>query len=186
MSAAVQLHLMTVDAFLSWRAPDSSKRWQLIDGIPCAMAPPSGRHAAIHGEATRLIGNHLAEHRPECRVAIGAGVSPGPFNVRIPDLSVSCTPRTEDDRLLPDPVLIVEVLSPSNEAQTWANIAQYETIPSVLEVLVLHAAEVHAEILRRGDAGGWPDQSEHVLSGGEVRLASLGFAVLVDAFYRTA
>jgi len=77
MSAATHLpHLMTVAAFLDWDTPDGSDRWELIDGIPRAIAPPSDRHASIHGEAARLIGNYLAEHRPTCRVAIGARVSP--------------------------------------------------------------------------------------------------------------
>ena len=98
MSAANQLpYLMTVATFLEWDTPDDSDRWELIDGIPRTMAPPSDHHASIHGAAARLIGNHLAEHRPSWRVAIGAGLSPGEFNVRIPDLT-QVTARTRCDR----------------------------------------------------------------------------------------
>jgi hypothetical protein len=52
--------------FLAWPTPDGSSRWALIDGAPVAMAPASDRHALIHAETTRLIGNHLAEHRQDC------------------------------------------------------------------------------------------------------------------------
>jgi len=158
MSAATQLpHLMTVAAFLDWDTPDRSDRWELIDGIPRAMAPPSERHALIHGEAARLIGNHLEEHRPTRSVAIGAGLSPGEFNVRIPDLTVSCAAAGGVRR---EPVAIVEILSPSNAADTWANVALYATVPSVAEILVLHT-EVRAELLRRGrGASGQPIRSK--------------------------
>ena len=65
MSAANQLpHLMTVAEFLDWPTPDGSDRWELVDGVPVAMAPASDRHGTIHAEAVRLIGNHLAEHAP--------------------------------------------------------------------------------------------------------------------------
>ncbi len=186
MSAANQLpHLMPVAAFLEWDTQDGSDRWELVDGIPRAMAPPSAIHAAIHAEAARLLGNHLAEHRPTCRVAIGAGVSPGEFNVRIPDLMVESAPFAGGGRLVCAAVLIVEILSPSNSAETWANVALYETMPSVVEILVLHSVEVRVELLRRGPGGQWPRDSEQVPPGGEVRLESIGFSAPVAAFYRT-
>ena len=184
LSAANQLpHLMTVAEFLDWETPDHSDRWELVDGIPRAMSPPSDRHAMIHAEASRLIGNHLAEHRPACRVGVGGGLSPGEFNVRIPDLTVSCRPIGDGDRLLHEPVAVVEILSPSNMRDTWANIALYATMPSVAEILVLHSTEMLGELLRRNDTGGWP--IEMIGPAGEVRLASIGFTAPLAAFYRT-
>jgi Uma2 family endonuclease len=113
MSAANQLpFLMTAAVFLDWDTPDGSDRWELVDGIPRAVAPPSVRHGRIHGETGRLIGNHLAEQRPEYRISIGAGLRPNDYNVRIPDITVSCWPLV-DDRLLAEPIVVVEILSPS-------------------------------------------------------------------------
>jgi hypothetical protein len=52
---------------------------------------------AIQGEASRLIGNHLAElPGPACRVVIEPGIQPkvrADVNVRIPDLVVTCGGR---------------------------------------------------------------------------------------------
>ena len=187
MSAANQLpYLMTVATFLEWDTPDDSDRWELIDGIPRAMVPPSDRHASIHGEAARLIGNHLAERRPSCRVAVGAGLSPGEFNVRIPDLTVSCTPIAEDNRLLREPVAIVEILSPSNAADTWGNVAAYETMASVREILVLHTLLVRADLLRREEDGTWPERRLSLSPRYTVTLQSIDFAAPLAAFYRTA
>ena len=50
-----------------------------------------------------------------------------------------------------DPVLLVEILSPSNRAETWTNVWAYTTIPSVREILVLHSLRIRAELLRRDD-----------------------------------
>ena len=57
---------------------------------------------------------------------------------------------------MPDPILLVEVLSPSNAQDTWSNISLYASIPSVQEILVLHSTTVKAEILRRAADLSWP------------------------------
>jgi hypothetical protein len=36
----------------------------------------------------------------------------------------------EEESALTDPVLLIEILSPSNQAETWANVWAYATIPS--------------------------------------------------------
>jgi Uma2 family endonuclease len=182
MSAANQLpYLMTVAEFLDWPTPDDSDRWELIDGLPVAMSPARPRHGGIAAETARLIGNHLAEH-PRCRVFTEAGVQPDGYNLRIPDLSVSCETVGVDDLLLREPVLIVEILSPSNTRDTWAAVVRYMTIPSVQEILVLHSTEIKAELLRRASDGPWPRVT--LLSGGTVTLDSIGFSASLAAFYR--
>lgn len=97
-----------------------------------------------------LIRNHLLETGNPCRVATGPGIVPpalGGRNMRVPDLAVTCAGDT-DAVALPDPLLVVETLSPGNASKTWANVWAYITIPSVQEVLVLHSMEVGAEVLR--------------------------------------
>jgi len=182
MSAASKLpHLMTAAEFLIWQAPDRSDRWELIDGMPQAMSPSRPRHGSIAAETARLLGNHLADH-PRCGVVTEAGVKPDGYNVRIPDLSVTCETIGPDDLLLLEPVLIVEILSPSNVRDTWAAVVRYMTIASVQEILVLHSAEIKAELLRRAPDGPWPRLT--LLSGGTVELESIGFNVLLDSIYR--
>jgi Uma2 family endonuclease len=188
MSAANQLPAtMTVAEFVAWKPPGGD-RWQLVDGTPQAMAPSSPGHGAIQAEATRLIGNHLAEQRPACRVITEAGIQPkvrANLNVRVPDLAVTCAAWDADDGLVRAPLVLVEILSPSNKADTWANVWSYVTIPSVQEILVLHSTEIRADLLRRGEDG-WPDNPIVVGPGDVVTLESLGFAAPLAAFYRTS
>ncbi len=108
------------------------------------------------------------------------------FNVRVPDLAVPCADWAPDERLLHEPVAVVEILSPSNKADTWANVWSYVTMPSVLEILVLHTAAVRADLLRRGADGTWPDNPVALAGGDAVTLESLGFTAPLAAFYRTA
>jgi Uma2 family endonuclease len=183
MSAATQLpHLMTADEFLAWEPPDDSDRWELIDGTPKAMAPARPRHGRIAAETARLLGNHLADH-PRCSVVTEAGVKPDAYNLRIPDLSVTCETSGPDDLLLREPMLIVEILSPANTLRTWAAVVRYMTIPTVQEIFVVHSSEIKAELLRRVPNGPWPRLT--LLSGETVTLDSIGFTAPLAAFYRT-
>ena len=88
--------------------------------------------------------------------------------------------------MLPNPVVLIEILSPSNEAETRANIWAYTTIPTVAEIVVLRSTSVAAEVLRRQPDGEWPQQPEIVGGDGELRLDSIGFAEPLRAAYRTA
>jgi Uma2 family endonuclease len=179
---------MTVAEFLVWDPPDFRDRWELVDGAPRAMAPAAPSHGFVQAEAARLLGNHLAEQRPACRVATEPGLQPkvqGKFNVRVPDLAVTCARLEPGDRLLREPVVVIEILSPSNKAETWQNVWSYVTIPSVREVLVLYTAEVRVDLLRREANGAWPDDPLVLTSGAIVTLESIGFTAPIAAFYRT-
>lgn len=191
MSSALSLpHRMTVAEFERWEPPSDlqDRRWELVDGEPVCMAPPSIDHGAIQSEACRLIANHLAVARPECRIITTPGVIPratSATNERVPDLGVTCAPRLAA-RTLPDPLLLIEILSPSNEAKTRANVWAYCTIPTVREVLLLSGTAIRAELLRRDTAGDWPEMPEIVTGTQSVRLDSIGFGVSLSDFYATS
>jgi Uma2 family endonuclease len=189
MSAANQLPAaMTVAEFLAWNAPGGD-RWELVDGMPRAMAPSAPRHGAIQAEVARLIGNHLAESRPACRVITEAGIQPkvrSDLNVRVPDLAVTCAGWDPNERLLRDPLVVVEILSPSNDRDTWHNVWSYTTIPSLREILVLQTTDIRADLLRRDADGTWSDNPLALTLGNTVTLESIGFTAPVAALYRTA
>ena len=80
---------------------------------------------------------------------------------------------------------LIEILSPSNEAETRANVWAYTTIPSVAEIALLGSTEVSVEVLRRRPDGSWPERPEFVGPGGEFRIESVGFAAPLGAAYAT-
>src|SRR5437660_551274 len=118
---------MSVEEFLNWDSGDGM-RYELADGEPRAMAPASTVHGFLQSELARLIGNHLRDKRSECAVIANPGVIPHRFsahNVRIPDLAVTCAPVRLGQATLPEPVLLIEILSPGNQAATWSNVWTY-------------------------------------------------------------
>jgi Uma2 family endonuclease len=189
MSWAFKLppHRMTVSEFLEWDSGDTSGAiWQLRDGEPEMMAPASDAHGAIQGEAYRLIANHLVAQGGRCRASVTPGVIPrlrSDRNMLVPDIGVTCSPPS-GGRSLPDPVFLVEVLSPTNETQTRANLWAYTTIPTVVEIWVLSSTDVAAEVLRRRADGTWPEQPEIIGAKDKIRAESIGFAVPLQQIYR--
>ena len=126
----------------------------------------------------------LAQH-PRCRSFLEAAVRPDESNVRVPDLTVSCEAIGREDRFLRSPLLIIEILSPSNVSATWDAVALYSAMPSVREILVLHVAEVRADLLVRSSDGTWPDSPAALTAGDTVALDSMDFAAPLAAFYQT-
>lgn len=93
--------------------------------------------------------------------------------MRVPDLGVTNTPYETEQAALPEPVLVVEILSPSNQAKTWTNVLAYTSILSLQEMLVLRSDRSAAELLRRLPR----------VSGGELVLDAIGFRVPLAEVY---
>ena len=177
--------VMDAAEFLAWDAPGNG-RWQLVDGEPQAMAPASRTHGVIQAEMIRLIGNHLDDKGGSCTVVDAAGVVPrvrSDSNVRIPDIAVTCTEAQVEELTIGEPVLLIEILSPSNRSETWINVWAYTTIPSVKEILVIDSVRIRAELLRRDAQGNWPERAL-VIEDGELELESIEFRVPLAAIYR--
>lgn len=176
---------MTVREFLAWDAPPGPP-WQLVDGEPSAMAPASRTRGRIQARLSGLIDAHLAARGGPCTVITAPGVVPrirSDSNFRVPDLAVTCTEYQQEESALTDPVLVVEILSPSNQAETWANVWAYTTIPSVQEILIISSTAIRAELLRRDIAGNWPEQPL-IIADGTLELHSIGFRTDLAALYR--
>ena len=177
---------MDVAEFLAWDAP-GNERWQLVDGQPQAMAPASRTHGIIQAELVKLIGVHLDTKASPCTVVDAAGVIPrvkSDSNVRIPDLAVTCSQTQVEEYAIDEPVLLVEILSPSNRSETWINVWAYTTIPSVTEILVVDSTRIRAELLRRDTQGAWPQRPLEIKADGLVELQSIDFRVPLAALYR--
>jgi Uma2 family endonuclease len=179
---------MTVAEFLDW---DSGGRtgalWQLRDGEPEMMAPASDPHGSIDARLVYLLIAHLEACGSQCRVVTAPGVVPGQRseeNCLVPDIGITGAPPA-GARLMHEPVVLIEILSPTNVSKTRANVRAYRTIPTVAEIVVLHSTAIAAEVLRRGPSGIWPRQPQVVDAEGMLRLDSIGFAAPLRDAYRT-
>ena len=101
--------------------------------IPDPMAPASPVHAAIQNEPGSLLRNHLLATGGKCRTLANPGVLPrvrSDSNFRTPDLAVTCAPLARGESTISDPILLIEIPSPSSQAETWANVWAYSTVPA--------------------------------------------------------
>src|SRR5260370_20046990 len=114
------------------------------------MAPARVTHGFIQANLTGMLRTHLVGSK--CFVVIEPGVVPrvrSDANMRVPDLAVSCERDEVGLRALAAPMLLIEILSPSNEAETRENVWAYTTIQSVQEILLIQSTRVAAELIRR-------------------------------------
>ena len=119
-------------------------------------------------------------------VVTAPGIQPlvrADWNFRIPDIGVTCTPDRAGDRMLPAPILLIEILSPSNTPDTYENIRAYTTLPSVAELLVVHSTRIEIELLRRDDQGVWPANATILKAGAVLDLASVELVLPVGEIY---
>jgi Uma2 family endonuclease len=192
MSASARRTLptrMTIDEFLAWSGSEPGPGWELVDGTPRAMAPASATHGIIQSRIASRLTTHLDARGSPCVVVSEPAVVPrvrARNNMRVPDLVVTCTPIEAEQFAVPDPVLVIEILSPSNEAETWDNIWAYASIPSVREILILHSTKIAGELLRRRADASWPEEPTGIGPDDILTLTSVDLACpLADLYART-
>jgi Uma2 family endonuclease len=175
---------MTVAEFLDWPGDGTPDKQQLVDGEIRSMVPASITHGVIQAKIAALLSNHLSGTR--CKGITAPGIIPrvrSSANMRVPDLAVNCVPDESGQRALPDPILIIEILSPSNEAETRENVWAYTTIPAAREILLVRSTDIGAELFRRQDDGNWPEQPVPIGKDDGVFLDSIGFRAKLGDFY---
>ncbi|MFA5950706.1 MAG: Uma2 family endonuclease [Hyphomicrobium sp.] len=178
--------MMTVADFIDWPGDGTSTRYELVDGVLRAMAPGSDTHNTIVSNLTGLIWQHLKQSKSSCRVVGALGVQPrvrAEWNFRIPDLGVTCSPNKAGEIMTPNPILLIEVLSPGNANDTYENVRAYATLPSVREIMIVHSTRMKAELLRRNENGDWPADPADIETGGTVHLESIGAEFAIAEIY---
>lgn len=177
--------LLDVADFIDWPGDGFGTRFELIDGVLRVMAPGSDAHNTIISNLTGLIWQHLRTARPGCRIVAAPGVQPrvrAEWNFRIPDLGVTCAPNRPGEIFTPDPILLIEVLSPSNASETYESVRAYATLPSVQEIVVVHSTRLEVELLARDASSNWPANAT-VHTAGSLRLDSIGVSLAIAEIY---
>ena len=143
---------LTIDEFLAWD-DGTDRHYELVRGDIVAMAPPQHAHGAIVANLVLQIGSRL---RPPCHAVAEAGIiRPDRADTYYQaDIAVTCTPARPDERYLPEPMVIVEVLSPSTATfDRGGKLPDYRTIPTVQEILLVSSWERRVEHWRRTNEG---------------------------------
>jgi Uma2 family endonuclease len=140
----------TLEEFDAWHARQP-ERWEFIDGQPRLMAPASMKHSIIKSNAFASLYNGLVG--TPCQALVdGPQIRTDEISA-IPDVVVTCSPIDLSTPVIAEPVIIVEIMSPSSErddaGRKWFS---YRNIPSLKHYLVFsqdeRVVQVHS---RAGD-----------------------------------
>ena len=130
---------MTVDDFLVW-AETQEGRWELYDGVPVAMAPERIIHGDVKYRVARALDAAIARGGFPCRFVLdSAAVRIDAYRSYQPDALVYCGQPLPGDTLeIPNPMIVVEVLSPSNAMKDLRDkLVGYFQVPSIVHYLIV-------------------------------------------------
>ncbi len=178
--------LLTVEEFFD-SCPNDQRHYQLFDGVIVAMAPPAIPHQIIAAALTLEIGLAVRAHLSGCSVRSQAGIAPQGVKGRDhfeTDILVTCEPPSRGYRgIAEEPLLIVEVLSPSTDRDdVFVKLPAYQRIPSVREILYIETERIGATVYRRaGDA--WRT-IEIAAPNAPLELETVGLSTPLSTVYR--
>jgi Uma2 family endonuclease len=130
---------VTVDEYLVW-AEGRPGRYELYEGVVYAMMSERAAHAKMK------LAIHMAFYAGVRARGLPCHVMPDGMTVRIddttahePDALVYCGPELPPSSLLvPNPVIVVEVLSPSSQRiDPTRKLAGYFRVPSIVHYLIV-------------------------------------------------
>jgi Uma2 family endonuclease len=168
----------TLAEFDRWHA-QQPKRWEFIAGVPVMMAPGSLPHTIIKGNVFAALRAKLAG-KP-CRAFVdGAEVKSHRLSA-IPDVIVACGAIDLGSSTSPEPVVIVEVLSPSSERDDTGREWQgYCLIPALRHYLVVAQDSRFVTIHTRTGATAF---EERVYTDGTIELPAIDASLSLDEIY---
>ena len=170
---------MTVDEFLVW-AEGRPGRYELIYGRLSAMSPERLRHVDAKGESYSALRASIIAARVSCRAYTeGATVRIDDATAFRPDVLVRCGAAIDGDTVeLSDPVIVVEVASPSTRHNDGSvKLIGYFSLPSVEHYLQVDP-DKRVVVHHRRD--GEEIRSRILGAGARLRLDPPGLDIAVD------
>lgn len=167
MSVAEQaLAGMTVVEFIAFADSEPLRRYELVMGVPVAMAPATLRHSAICFNIEAALRRQVKERGCQAYRDVGVARSDDAEFLAQPDVLVRCGPIDDRRRWISDPTVIVEVLSKStmNYDRGLKMDSYLEDFPSIRHILLVYQTERRVELWSREGAEGWPDHSPTIFA----------------------
>jgi Uma2 family endonuclease len=173
---------MTVPEFLAWAETQENPHYELIDGQPVAMAPERSEHVRAKRYAANALEAAIRTAGVACEAFVdGLAVAVDGSTAYVPDALVNCgEPVARDSMTAPNPVIVVEVLSPSTRGiDTTVKLAGYFRLPSLKHYLIVDLGRQHVVHYRKQADG---TVTVSVITEGEIVFDPPGIPVAAEAF----
>jgi Uma2 family endonuclease len=170
--------LMSLDEFLAWER--EQPECHEFDGmVVTMMTGGSLDHSTIASNlrtalSDKLRGTGCMAFRGDAKVIANGAV-------RYPDLSVTCSPVMGRDDIVPEPVLIIEVVSASTERLDRGR-KKFDCFatPSVRQYAIVEQDERRVDLYTRAEAG-WTN--EVITGDAALNLSSIAVELRLDTVY---
>jgi Uma2 family endonuclease len=182
--SAIAEKRMNVDEFLAW-ADGLEGKWELHDGVPVLMSPERVRHTGTKSDAFFALRAAIDRASVPCRAyAEGITVRVRDNRAFVPDALVVCPAPSPDKIEISNPLIVVEVLSPSTTGNDHGiKLEGYFSLPSLAHYLILDADRRVVIHHARGREG---VIETRILHDGRLRLDPPGLEVAVAELFASA
>ncbi len=175
---------MNADEFLVWAMQqDDGHRYELASGEVVAMAPERTSHNIVKAEIWRALKEAAHNAGLQCQVFTdGMAVRIDETTVYEPDASVRCGSRLDADAVeFSDPLVVVEVLSPSTRARdAGAKLQDYFRLSSVRHYMLLRTDTRSAIHHAREEDG---TIRTAIVTEGRLRLDPPGITISLESVF---
>ena len=172
---------MTQQEFFAW-AEAQDTRYEFDGFQPVAMTGGNIVHSRVIRNVNRQLANRLAGKACES-LGPDAGIATVGGTVRYPDAVVSCTRPGNLDRLVPNPVVVFEVISPTSiRTDRIVKLREYAAVPTIRRYVIVEPNAVAVTVLSRDGA----DEPFHTVGLAEddtLDLPEIGIGIPVAAIY---
>ena len=170
--------LMSLDEFLAWER-EQPERYEFDGFAARMMTGGSLDHSTIASNLWTTLHQRLRDtgrrpFRGDAKVIANQGV-------RYPDLSVTCSPIHGGDDIVPAPVVVIEIISPSTEREDRGRKKlDYFATPSIRHYAIVEQEERRIDLYTRTETA-WID--EIVAGDAVLSFSAIGVEILLDAIY---
>ncbi|MGI4744632.1 MAG: Uma2 family endonuclease [Janthinobacterium lividum] len=172
---------MTQEEFFDWAGAQEG-RYEFDGFQPVAMVGGTGNHARIIRNINFQLTSRLGDGPCEA-LASDAGIQTVGNRIRYPDGVVTCRPFDGTRHIIPEPVIVFEVVSASSARDDRnGKLREYHAVPSIRRYILVEQAVMVLTVFSRQS-----DQPWSALSLGEgdtLVLPEIGVEVPVVDLYR--
>ena len=170
--------LMSLDEFLAWER-EQPERHEFSNGVVTMITGASLAHVTLSMNLVQRLRQSL--RGSGCRPFSSDAKVIANGAVRYPDVSVTCQPIIGTEDIVPEPVVVIEVISRSTErVDRGHEKIDYFATPSIRQYAIVEQDERLVDRYTRAD-NGWIN--EVVTDAGVVNLTSIGVELPLDAIY---